>query len=235
MKQKRSHLTWASVWLALGSAALILTTGCRTPIEIKHAARAQVELTGAIRTAVSDLQKALTSFHQDTWDTLKLEGRIAIAQQAIASAAPHLTNVQIGTAFEISNTKVRPWIDHAFSATESDEAIAKLRMRQQQETNSMIKGAYEIEIQDLESDKASLPTPPAPIRELLNIYQQEISAEREQTEKLKVVFNTLSAQIEFMGVMAKTVDAWLAVDVTISKEQVDSLEKSFKDAAQLFK
>jgi hypothetical protein len=73
---------------------------------------------------------------------------------------------------------------------------------------------------------------PKEIKALEDILQTEMNGDASQRERLGKVLQMLEAQLDVMGVLAKTVDDWLAVDVTISQDQMDALEKTVLDTTQ---
>lgn len=220
------------VLICLG-AAIATLTGCKTPSEIKTASSKQIELIAAARDAAGDLQKGLDRFHRETEQTTLQEGRILIARAAIneASKKGH-AGVTADKLFEISNKEVRPWVDNAFAEAGIKQTIEELQKRFDSTTNPLVKGSLQNDLDDLKMTEAFLAGKPKEIKALEDILQTEMNGDASQRERLGKVLQMLEAQLDVMGVLAKTVDDWLAVDVTISQDQMDALEKTVLDTTQ---
>jgi hypothetical protein len=89
----------------------LVLRGCATPIEIKKASTAQIELINSVDTGVSDHQKAFAQFHREKENRIIEEGRMQIACIAIDEAiySPN-SKVTADQLFQNYKAKIEPWI-----------------------------------------------------------------------------------------------------------------------------
>jgi hypothetical protein len=223
----------------LGSATLamvgLVMLGCATPIEIKNGSRAQVDLVGAMDGAVADLQKSVSQFHQAREARIREEGRILVARQAIdaavtgARAEDPLTADQLFTDYK---AQIQTWVDYAFQGPRIEEEIARLTKRIAEERDPIAKQAMTMNLEDLEVRRASLAAKPPAVARLEKIVQDDLANEGKAAAAVDHALTVLRAQVALMKAMAARVDAWLAIDVTVTEEQADGLRQSFAEATR---
>lgn len=224
----------------IGFGMLVATlglVGCVSPIEIKTASRAEVSLISALDDAVVSLQTGLTQFHEAQAARIREEGRVLIAEQAIDAAFPFKqeqpTKVTADRLFEEHKVAVQPWIDYAFRAPDFDASIERLEKRKEKITDPLLKAALEKQLQDLRVQKADATTgKPKPVQDIEKIVLDDLTAEENAAKSVNDLFDILRAQIAVMKSMAEQVDAWLAIDVTVTQEQADALKKSLSAATK---
>jgi hypothetical protein len=218
--------------LPFGLLAVVLAhTGCATPVEIKNASKAQMDLINSVDSAVSDLQSTLNQFHRDKEARIIEEGRMLIARQAIDVAVENPDDVVTADQlFDSYRDGVEPWIDYAFTGPAIDERIAVFEKRMSETTDVILKTAFQMELQDLKLLKATLQNKPELITQLEAVIQDDLNKERETAEKTMEMLQLLKLQIALMKVMHGRVDAWLAIDITVNQEQVDALKDEFVSA-----
>jgi hypothetical protein len=133
--------------------------------------------------------------------------------------------------FEISNKELRPWMDNAaFGVPDIKQTIGQLQKRIVSTTNQLAKGSLQIDLDDLKMTEASFADRFQEIKRLEDILRTEMQGDASQRESIGKVLQMLEAQLEVMGVLARAVDGWLAVDVTVCQSQMDALEKTVVDA-----
>lgn len=210
---------------------MMFFAGCATPPEVKTASQAQLQLIGALDDATVALSDGLTHFHQDQRARILNEGRVLIAKQAINVAVtdPSAASTADGV-FKVSNDKVRPWVDNAFVGPQIDDAIAKTLERLNKATDPFLQGSLQSDLDDLKLRKAELSKKPKDVAQLESIIQDDAKLEDQTSQNVTSVLQMLRAQLGLMKTAAITVDNWLSIDITLSKEQADGLEKAFSDA-----
>jgi len=215
----------------IGLPLPLILAGCATPPEIKTASRAQIELITAVNDATETLNQGLVQFHRDQQARIFDEGRVLIARQAINVAVPDTNSLASADGvFKVSNEKVRPWVDNAFSGPEIDAAIAQTQARLNNATNVFVKGSLQNDLDDLNLLKTSLSQKPAEVAQLEAIIQQDAQAETETSNRVSATLKLLQAQLGLMKAAAVVIDDWLTIDVTLSQEQTDSLAQAFSEA-----
>jgi len=225
--------TLASVGL-LGIA--ILLQGCVTPIEIKNASKAQLELIDSVDSAVTDLQAALDQFHRDKEVRILEEGRMHIAQQAIDVAISNdKAKVTADQLYDIYTKQIQPWVDYAFRSSAIDERIAALQNRINATSDPILKVAMTLDLEDLQVLQAHLQNKPQSVKELEAVIQDDLDNERKTALQNHEMLEILQAQVALMKVVHERVDTWLAIDVTVTQEQVDALKQAFSSAHQASK
>ncbi len=210
---------------------VLLLMGCSTPAEIKTASRAQIELIAALDDATLALRDGLIQFHQDQGVRIRDEGRVLIARQAIniAAADTNATATADGV-FKTSNEKVRPWVDNAFTGPQIDAALATTQARLNKVTDPFLQGSLQNDLDDLHLIQAILSKKPKDIQQLEAIIQDDLGLENQTSERVTKILQILRGQIGLIKTSATTIDNWLTIDITLSKEQANSLEKAFSDA-----
>ncbi|OOP55302.1 MAG: hypothetical protein AYP45_15660 [Candidatus Brocadia carolinensis] len=134
-------------------AIAMLMQGCATPIEIKQASKAQIELIKAVDDAVVNLQTAINQFHNQKEARILEEGRMQIAQQAIAVAISNNGTSTVITAdelFKYYNKNIQPYIDYAFDIGLIDLENKILEDKISKETDPLKKGELQMCAQDLD-------------------------------------------------------------------------------------
>jgi hypothetical protein len=217
--------------------ATIALVGCASPIEIKTAARAEVNLINALDEAVVNLQSGLTHFHEAQATRIREEGRVLIAQQAIDAAFP-LTQTQQARVpadklFEEHKAVVQPWIDYAFRTPDFDASIERLEKRKDKIADPLLKAATEKQLQDLKVQRLDATAgKPNAVRDIEKIVLDDLAEEATAAKRADNLLDILRAQIAVMKNMAEKVDAWLAIDVTLTQEQADALKASLSAATK---
>jgi hypothetical protein len=227
-RQRISRL--ASVGL-LGIA--ILLQGCATSIEVKNASRAQMELIDTLDRAVANLQTALDQFHRDKEARILEEGRMLVARQAIDVAVSNSNSmVTADQLFDTYKKKVEPWVDNAFSVLSIDQQIVALEKRVKGATDPVLKVAMQNDLDDLKTLKANLHNKPKRVKEIESIIMDDLNKERKTAKQNHEMLEILRDQVALMSAMHEKVDAWLAIDITVTQEQVDALKEAFTSARQ---
>jgi hypothetical protein len=235
MRQPRQDLRVIAGWGLLG--ATMLLAGCVSPVEIKTASRAQVTLINGLDDAVSNLQTGLTQFHAGKTARIREEGRVLIAQQAIDVAFPlkreQPVMVTADRLFEEQKVAVQPWIDYAFQAPDFDSSIKTLEKRKEQATDPLLRAAFDKQLQDLKVQKGDATAgKPKPVQDIEKIVLDDLAAEDNAARSVNDLLNILRAQIAVMKSLAEKVDAWLAIDVTVTQQQADALRTSLSAATK---
>jgi hypothetical protein len=211
----------------------ILLQGCVTPIEIKNASKAQLELIDSVDSAVADLQAALNQFHRDKEVRTLEEGRMLIARQAIDVAiSNNKANVTADQLFDIYTKQIQPWVDYAFSSSSIDERIVALQKRISATSDPVLKVAMTSDLDDLQVLQALLQNKPPEVKELEAIIRDDLVNERKTARLNRELLEILRAQVALMRAMHARVDTWLAIDVTVTQEQADALKQAFNSAHQ---
>lgn len=234
---------------AIFSVLLVVAVlaGCRTPADVKMAADKQVRLIGETRSAADQLRSALGTYADEKEAGIETYGRMILARQAIDVAVEesgrHVTADQL---FELSNARIRPWVDQSFrraalaaeerslrtelegldqriAASEDDASRARLELA---------RGRVSQQLDDVRLKLAEQPEAPAPVAEL----EAVIAANLEDVRFTRAVTNDrlrlLMHQIEVMGMTAETVRNWLAIDVTLTQEQIDQLAEAYESGSR---
>lgn len=214
----------------------ILLAGCAAPIEFKNASKTQLELIDSVDGAVADLQAALDQFHRDMEAGILEEGHMLIARQAIDVAVSNDdSEVSADSLFEIYIKQIQPWVDYAFNLTIIDSQIVTLKKRIEATQDTVLKVALIFDLEDLELLKARLQNKPQRIEKLETIIQNNLDNERKTARQNHQNLDILRAQVALMKAMQEKVDAWLALDVTVTQEQADALKEAFNSANQALK
>ena len=213
-------------------AALVAFGGCVAPIEVKQASKAQLELLTTLDAATAELQQSMGQFHQSIEAHIREEGRIWIAKQAIEVAYPAKAPEAMVTADALFNghkESVQPWIDNAFF--DIDAAIARIQESLKDTKNPALQTQLKIEEQTLQKRKLALPKKPEKVAEIEAEIVASLDSEKKTATEINKVLDILRAQIALMKQMAARIDAWLAIDVTVTQEQADALRQAVSTAA----
>lgn len=213
-------------------AILILLQGCVTPIEIKNASKAQLELIDTVDQAVKDLRSSIEQLHRDQEALMREEGRMLIARQAVDIATDRSQEITADQLYELFNEKIQPSIDFAFETTVVEQALEDLQKRIDDAPNAIVRLTLEGERDKLREKEAVLTSRPAAVKDLEFGLAQDIEREQETAAAVAGNLKILRAQVALMKAMHSRVDAWLAIDVTVSQDQIDSLKDAFDKARQ---
>jgi hypothetical protein len=221
-----------SVLIAIAVLAIaMLFQGCVTPIEIKRASLAQIELIDSIDGAVVDLQSALDQFHGEKANRILAEGYMLIARNAIDVAVSNSNSmVTADQLFDTYKQKIEPWVDNAFRIPFIDDRIAALEKKIVAATDPVLRVSMQNDLDDLKLLKATLENKPKPVKDIESIIMEDLKKERMTAEKNRKILEILRAQVALMKAVHGTVDTWLAIDVTVTQEQADALKEAFSSA-----
>jgi hypothetical protein len=219
-----------AILVALGSLAVL--SGCVTPIEVKQASKAQLDLLTTLDGAVGDLQQSFDQFSKSKQARIQEDGRIWIARQAIAAAFPKdkKSLVTADSLFDAHKNAVQPWIDYAFLADDIQAAIDRIDARLKKVTDSALQTQLTLEKQDWKKLQGELANKPEPVKQIESVIVDDLNNEQKTAVGVKKLLDVLRAQVALMKQLAGRVDAWLAIDVTITQEQADSLKATFSSA-----
>jgi hypothetical protein len=214
-------------------AALVALGGCVTPIEVKQASKAQLELLTALDAAADELQQSLGQFHRSIEARTREEGRIWVAKQAIEVAYPDSSDVTVtaDALFKGHKESIQPWIDYAFLSDDIDATIARIKERMKKTTDPALKIQLDNEEQTWQRRKIALAKKPSAVKQIEAVIVDDLNGEMKTAAEIHNVLDILRAQIAVMKQMAGRIDAWLAIDVTVTQEQADGLRQAFSAAA----
>jgi hypothetical protein len=208
---------------------LLVLPGCATPSSIKTASKTQCELIGELDQSIQALKNGLAKFHEDNQEQIRNVGRVQIAKQAIDTIMEDSKSAEqtitVDSLYEISNNQIRPFVDYAFFDSDIDKAIDQVK-NDLKDATGIKKNLLETKLNSLNLSTAQLHSKPKAVANLENTLQEEITKQGETENKVKHILDMVRGQVGLMKVMANTVDAWLAVDVTVTKAQADNLESS---------
>jgi hypothetical protein len=225
--QKSMHWLFSAILIAL-------TTGCASPIEVKTASKAQIDLIAALDGAIANLQQSFDQFHADMEGRIREEGRMFVARQAIATLYPKdrpMKQITADALFESHNTNVQPWIDNALILPDVDAQIVLLTKRMDSTSDPVVKGRYTLALQDLQELRARLvQNKPKAVTDIEEVVLADLANERQTAQEVHQLLNVLRAQMAIMKSIATKLDAWLAIDVNISQEQADGLRDAWVGA-----
>jgi len=150
---------WPCIDWVFAVMILALFAGCATPIEVKTASKAQLDLLTALDGAVSDLQQSFDQFHKAKEARIREEGRMFVARQAIAAIYPTnrpMKQITADALFESYNTNVQPWVDNALALPDVEAQIVSLTKKVAATGDPALKGRYTLALQDLQELRARL-------------------------------------------------------------------------------
>ena len=82
-----------------------------------------------------------------------------------------------------------------------------------------------------ERRKLALGGKPAAVTQIEAIIVDDLNGEIQTAAEIDKTLDILRAQIALMKQLAARVDAWLAIDVTVTQDQADALRQAFSAAA----
>jgi hypothetical protein len=218
------------------SIIILVLAGCATPIEVKTASKAQLSVLETLDTAIGDLQQAFDQFHSDKEARIREEGRMLVARQAIATVYPQnrpMKQITADALFESYNVNVRPWIDNALLWRDLDDQVTSLTEQIAGTTDPALKGRYTLALQDLQEVRARIiKNKPKAVAEIEEVIAGDLDRERQTAADVDQLLGVLRSQIAVMKSLATKVDAWLALDVSVSQEQADSLKEALVGAGK---
>jgi hypothetical protein len=222
--------------LGVFTIILMALAGCAAPVEVKTASKAQLEVIEALDSAIVDLSQALDQFHSDKEARIEEEGRMLIARQAIAALYPKnkpMKQITADALFESYDANVRPWIDNALLWRDIDAEITSLTSQIAGAGDPIRKGQLTLDLQDLQETRARIVrNKPKPVAAIEEVIAGDLDRERQTANDVNQLLETLRKQIAVMKSLATKVDAWLALDVSVSPEQADSLKEALVGAGK---
>lgn len=226
---------WKTAFLAM-LTGLIAFTGCVTPIEVKQASKAQLDLLTNLDNATNDLQQSITQLQQSMESRIRENGRIWIAKQAIEVAYPEANPDKMVIAddlFKGHKASIQPWIDYAFIADESINAkIAQIEERLKKVTDPALIIQLNAELQNWTKLRdVDLKGKPPKVQQIEAVIMDDIKGSMAARATIEKGLEILRAQIAVMKQAATRIDTWLAINVTVTQEQADSLRQAISAAA----
>jgi hypothetical protein len=181
--------------------------------------------------AADDLRQSLSQFHKSIEARIREEGRIRIAKQAIEVASPSTSTATItaDALFTGHKDTVQPWIDYAFD--DIDATISRIQDRITKTTDPALKIQLQNEELTWQRRKLALPKKPDAVKKIEAVIVDNLKGEMKTAADIDKVLGILRAQIAVMKQLATRVDAWLAIDVTVTQDQADALRQAFSAAA----
>jgi hypothetical protein len=222
---------------------------CATPQGVKDASKQQLQLLGAMNKAAIGLKQGVDDFHTQQENTIEDWARVATATAAIDSLTKKDEGKEIAAdpLFEEYENSIRPYIDAA--ATDFNQqanSLEALRAQKQSEsdraTDPVIRRKLQLVAANLSAMRNNAQRREAAFRGAAQRSGcQECSLVRGQAlaligdERTTVAYvdrqiAILEQQIAVMSQVAAAIDQWLAIDVTLSQQQADHLDKTYKDA-----
>ena len=218
---------------AFSVALILLLCGCATPIEIKQASQKQLELIDSLDDAVKGLAASVDSFYRDHSDLVRLEGRMQVARAAVIKATETDGEVTADELFTTYQEEVHPWIRHAFAVEDLAARIAAVEEAIEAEADPVQKHLLQRQLNDLrllQADSSGRTPRPGTVEAIDQTTRETIQRNAETAAAVQKSLKNLRSQIALMRLMQSKVDAWLAIDVSPSQEQIDGLTKSIGDA-----
>jgi hypothetical protein len=225
-------------WIPLTALACLLVPGCVTPQPVKDASAAQVQLIDSLDAATASLHHALEQYSDDKRQLINNEARIVVARMAIYSALADEQArdkaVDFDTVFNLSNTAVRPYVDHSMRAAADLEAPIK-RVEQLiaaipvSDDTMAYRAALGTELDDLREQQALLANKPKYVLAVESVIRDDLEDLEATQANLREAISVLRAQFATMKGAATAVNLWLGIDVTVTQEQTDSLTKTYSE------
>ena len=196
--------------MMLAAIALQLTvSGCVSPIEVKQASKAQLDLIAALDGATSDLQQSLGQFHRSLAARTREEGRVWVAKQAIALAYPETSTTQVTSdeLFKGHKDAVQPWIDYGLLSKDIDDTIKRLEERLQKAKDPALKVQLTNELQTWQLRQARVASKPKAVEEIEALIVDDLNGQIQTASTVDKALEVLRAQIALMKQMAARIDA----------------------------
>ncbi len=228
------------VWFALA--------GCATPQPVKDASKKQLELLGAMNKAAIGLKQGLDEFHLQQEGTIEDWARVATATAAIESLNKNEKDKEIAadTLFDKDETIVRPLIDGAATDFSRQETDLKVQQDKMQSDSDQAKDPSEKKKLQLIAANLDAMRNAARRRatafataiqssncqECSQVHGQAVALigdEQKTAAQVDLQMGILQQQIAVMTQIATAVDQWLSIDVTLSQQQADQLDNTYKD------
>jgi hypothetical protein len=215
MRQK--NWVWSLGILVMGC----FIYGCATPAAIKQASRSQLELIKTVDSAVQDFSAALGRYYTDKENLIKQEGHMKLARQAIESSLTDTKKAEkVGVLYDIYQDKVERYIDYGLDKDELTARQLDLEKKLEKESGLVEKAVISIQLDNM----------PEPVKNLASAFNGEIRAVRSTSEENLKMLGLLRSQLALMLTLQEKVDAWLSIDVSITQDQANAMEKTFIDA-----
>src|SRR5262249_44654311 len=103
--------------------------------------------------------------------------------------------------------------------------------RRNKVTDPALKIQLDNEEQTWQRRKLFLTKKPPAVKQIEATIMDDLNGEMMTAAEINKVLDILRAQIAVMKQMAGRIDAWLAIDVTVTEEQADALGQAFSAAA----
>jgi hypothetical protein len=225
MRQK--NWVWSLGILVMGC----FIYGCATPAAIKQASRSQLELIKTVDSAVQDFSAALGRYYTDKENLIKQEGHMKLARQAIESSLTDTKKAEkVGVLYDIYQDKVERYIDYGLDKDELTARQLDLEKKLEKESGLVEKAVISIQLDNIKQQLAELNNMPEPVKNLASAFNGEIRAVRSTSEENLKMLGLLRSQLALMLTLQEKVDAWLSIDVSITQDQANAMEKTFIDA-----
>jgi uncharacterized protein YjgD (DUF1641 family) len=161
-----------------------------------------------------------------------------LARQAItAAAADPQALATADQVFDTSIKQVRVYIDDAFVLEEIEEAVKETEAVLHKAEDQITRQMLEENLKDLKDRMEKLKGRQVPknIKDVEDRTAKAIAAQRKDAQELTSLLEILRSQIAIIKATSRVIDDWLSMDVTVSKEQFDRLEKAYDEAVKALK
>jgi len=227
MKETGSAWFWLLGIVTLGC----FMQGCATPLEIRQTSKTQLDLLETVDDAVQDFRTALDRYYLDKEKLVGQEARIKLAQRAIGGSLNDARKAEtVGTLYKLYQRDVEPYIDNGMDLMALENRNAFLDKELEKEQRPMVKASLTIEKNNVSQELELLKRMPEEVKTTVERFNGEINQIRTTSEENLKMLDVLQGQLAVMKALQERVDKWLAIDVTISQEQADAMEKSIVDA-----
>jgi hypothetical protein len=222
---------------------------CATPQGVKDASKKQLQLLGAMNKAAIGLKQGLDDFHTQQENTIEDWARVATAAAAIDSLTKNEEGKEIAAdaLFEEDENDIRPLIDAAATDFKGQaNSLEALRDQKQSEGDRVTDPEIRKKLQVVAANLGAMRNNARRREAAFSSAAQRsgcqecslvrgqalalIDDERTTAAYVDLHIEILEEQIAVMSQVASAVDQWLAIDVTLSQQQADQLDKTYKDA-----
>jgi hypothetical protein len=205
--------------------------GCATPTVIKEASKAQLELIKTVDSAVGDFRTALGKYYDDEEKLIVQAAHAKLAQQAIESVLTGAPKAKkVGKLYDIYQDKVELYIDYGLDKDALETRKADLEKKLEKESRPIEKASISIQLDNIRQQLAELSNMPELVKNLANGFNSEIQNVQSTSEQNLKMLDLLRSQLALMLTLQEKVDAWLSIDVSITQDQANAMEKTFIDA-----